>query len=105
MTFATIFDVAQSGQTTWWIPAFGLIFVGLARWAVLRRRGKSHRPDPMPRRSDESFVVGDRRCAYSDDLVTAGFHNTRRHGGPIREGLYVRVTYFGNSILRLEVEV
>jgi hypothetical protein len=175
MTFATVFDVAQSGYTTWWFPAHGLIFVGvgvlfvcwpalvlkvmpikgpdlldflelLYFWPVRARKifgwiflslamlwtvtsltgtygeyrtmvaalhdgrcavveGRITDFVSMPGRPDESFVVGDRRFAYSDDIVTAGFHNTRHHGGPIREGLYVRVTYFGNSILRLEVRV
>jgi len=53
--------------------------------------------------SAESFVVGDQRFAYSDDVVTAGFHNSSSHGDPIHEGLYVRVTYLGNLIVRLEV--
>ena len=26
MTFRTVFDAAQSGYTTWWFPARGLIF-------------------------------------------------------------------------------
>jgi len=51
----------------------------------------------------ESFTVGGRRFSYSDYEVTAGFNNTASHGGPIRAGLHVRVTYWGNLILRLEV--
>jgi hypothetical protein len=53
--------------------------------------------------SKESFIVGGQRFSYSDFIVTSGFHNTASHGGPIREGLYVRVSYLGNLILRLEV--
>lgn len=51
----------------------------------------------------ESFAVGDRSFSYSDNIVTAGFRHTASHGGPIHEGLYVRVTYVGNLILRLEI--
>jgi hypothetical protein len=40
---------------------------------------------------------------YSDYEVTAGFNNSASHGGPIREGLPVRVSYIGNTIVRLEV--
>ena len=58
---------------------------------------------PYAGHSDESFVVGGRRFSYSDFVVTSGFHNAASHGGPIREGLYVRVTYLGNLILRLEI--
>jgi len=43
------------------------------------------------------------RFSYSDYVASAGFNNTASHGGPIREGLYVRVTYTNGVILRLEV--
>ena len=61
---------------------------------------------PMPYISNqpESFVVGGVRFSYSDfDLSQCGFRNTASHGGPVRPGLHVRITYSGNSILRLEV--
>jgi hypothetical protein len=35
--------------------------------------------------------------------VVCGFNNTSSHGGPIREGLPVRVSYVGNTILKLEI--
>jgi hypothetical protein len=60
---------------------------------------------PMPREghADESFVVGGRRFSYSDYSVTPGFSNTRSHGGPIDNGVYVRITHRDNTILRLEI--
>jgi hypothetical protein len=60
---------------------------------------------PMPRagHAHESFVVGGQRFFYSDYSVTAGFNNTRSHGGPIDNGVYVRITHRGNTILRLEI--
>jgi hypothetical protein len=39
---------------------------------------------------------------YSDYGITAGFNNSTSHGGPTREGLPVRVSYIGNTIVRLE---
>ena len=60
---------------------------------------------PMPYLSNglESFVVSGVPFSYSDfDLSQCGFRNTTSHGGPIRPGLPVRITYSGNSILRLE---
>ena len=60
-------------------------------------------PMPYEGHSMESFTVGGRRFSYSDYEVSAGFNNTASHGGPIRAGLHVRVTYWGNLILRLEV--
>jgi len=50
----------------------------------------------------ESFRVGDRWFAYSDAIETGGFNTSSTHGGPIREGLRVRVTYVGGTIVRLE---
>ena len=58
---------------------------------------------PMPR-SMESFVVSGVRFQYSDYVVTAGFNNTASHGGPIREGLPVKIWYSGSRILRLDVK-
>lgn len=60
-------------------------------------------PKPYATHSKESFTVGGRRFSYSDAIVTSGFNSTVYRDGPIREGLYVRVTYSGNLILRLEI--
>jgi hypothetical protein len=60
---------------------------------------------PMPEtgHDKESFVVDGRRFEYSDFIVSPGFNNTSSHGGPIREGLKVRIHHSGNDILRLEI--
>jgi len=51
----------------------------------------------------ERFCVSGVCFAYSDFVITSGFNNTSSHGGPIREGLPVRVTYVGDMIVKLEV--
>lgn len=51
----------------------------------------------------ERFCVQDSCFEYSDYVITGGFNNTSSHGGPIREGLPVRVTFVGNSIVKLEI--
>lgn len=55
----------------------------------------------------ERFRVGSVSFAYSDYIVESGFNRTSSHGGPIREGLAVRIHYSGQpshaTILRLEV--
>jgi hypothetical protein len=61
------------------------------------------RPLPYSGHANESFVVGGKRFSYSDYSATAGFNNTRSHGGPIESGIYVRITHRGNTILRLEI--
>lgn len=52
--------------------------------------------------ADESFRVGERTFSYSG-YEMIGFHHTKVRGGPIEEGVYVRVTYVGDTIVRLEV--
>ena len=54
-------------------------------------------------RGMESFCVSGTCFEYSDNVVTAGFNYTAYYGGPIRDGLRVRVTYVGNAIVKLEV--
>jgi len=61
-------------------------------------------PMPFSGHADESFVVNGVKFAYSDYVVTAGFNNTASHGGPIREGLVVRIWHFRGRILRLDVK-
>jgi len=73
------------------------------RYSIVEGRVINFVPMPYEGHADESFSVGSQRFTYSDYEVTSGFHNSASHGGPIREGLYVRVTYVGNLILRLEV--
>lgn len=60
-------------------------------------------PVPPGGHAPERFCVQGHCFSYSDDVVTATFNRTRAHGGPIREGLPVRVTYVGCRIIRLEV--
>jgi hypothetical protein len=62
-------------------------------------------PAPYVGHADESFCVREKCFSYSDYEVTGGFNRTRSHGGPIREGLPVRVTYVGDLITKLEVGV
>ena len=61
------------------------------------------KPMPAAGHAMESFCVSGVCFRYSDYVVTAGFNQTSSHGGPIRDGLPVRVTYIGNTIVKLEV--
>jgi hypothetical protein len=60
-------------------------------------------PMPYGGHQNECFSVRSETFCYSDYAVTAGFNNSSSHGGPIREGLPVRVSFIGDSIVRLEV--
>src|SRR5947208_38201 len=49
----------------------------------------------------ESFLVGGKRFQYSDYIITSGFHQTTSHGGPVRDGLRLRIHYLGSNIAKL----
>ena len=61
------------------------------------------KPMPVSGHAMERFCVSGKCFEYSDYVISGGFNNTSSHGGPIREGLPVRVSYYGNSIIKLEV--
>ena len=69
--------------------------------------------EPMPRSGHqlEKFKVDNVSFGYSDYVVTGGFNNTASHGGPIKEGLQVRICYLSrnrtnsNIIVRLEIAI
>ncbi len=73
------------------------------RFEVVEGRVTEFNTMPSSGRSRESFVVGGHRFAWSKDNVTSGFQNSSSLQRPILEGRNVRVSYLGNSILRLEV--
>jgi len=52
---------------------------------------------------DECFSVKDQEFCYSDYAAAPGFRNSTSHGGPLREGLPVRIAFRDGRILRLEV--
>ena len=67
--------------------------------------GKVENFHPMPAsgHDTERFDVKGVHFEYSDFIVSAGFNNAASHGGPIREGLPVRICYSDGEILRLEI--
>ena len=64
---------------------------------------RDFKPMPYEGHQDECFWVRDEKFCYSDYLVQPGFRRSASHGGPIREGLPVRIAYYRGQILRLDV--
>ncbi|SRR5579871_513940 len=60
-------------------------------------------PMPYSGHQNETFSVNGVEFSYSDYVIVPCFSNTASHGGPIREGLRVRIAYSGNCILKLEI--
>jgi len=60
---------------------------------------------PMPwwGHRPESFVVNGHEFEYEDYFIKVAFSYPAYRGGPIREGLQVRVWYVGPYIVRLEI--
>jgi len=74
-----------------------------ARVSVVEGVVNQFQPMPYTGHAMEHFCVNANCFAYSDYVITAGFNHTSSHGGPIREGLPVRVTFVGSTIVKLEV--
>ena len=72
--------------------------------SVTEGKVKNFIPMPVAGHAMESFCVAESCFEYSDYVITGGFNNSTSHGGPINEGLQVRVSYLGNKIVKLEVE-
>ena len=49
----------------------------------------------------ESFSVNNISFSYSDFICKAAFNNTSSHGGPMRNGLHVKIWYYRGEILKL----
>ena len=60
-------------------------------------------PEPPEGHHDESFDVAGQHFSYSQYVLNSGFNHSRGAGGPIRDGLQVRITYLDGQILRLEI--
>jgi hypothetical protein len=63
------------------------------------------RPMPDNGSSKESFSIAGQMFSYSDDpsaAITPCFNQTKPHGGPVRDGLRLRVRFVGECILEIE---
>ena len=53
--------------------------------------------------ADDSFDISGSKFSYSDSTIGAGFSQTQAHGGPLKEGLCVRIYASQGDIARLEI--
>ena len=70
---------------------------------VAEGRVRDFVPMPWAGHAMECFTVDTTRFCYSDFILTPGFNNARSHGGPVHEGLNVRIHHVASRIARLEV--
>lgn len=80
---------------------------GSGRFRVVEGLVENFHPMPAAGHDTERFTVAGEGIAYSDYEITGGFNNTASHGGPLRAGLPVRITFVQDSsrnvIFKLEV--
>ncbi len=105
------FSVAACG-VFWTVIVFGATYSEFRYAHGVYQRGEFYevegpvhdfRPMPASGHGRECFEVEDRTFCYAGSALEVGFNQTQARGGPVREGLPVRIEYVGGTILRLEV--
>jgi hypothetical protein len=71
------------------------------RCSVVEGAVTNFHPVPASGHAEESFVVRNERFTYSDYTITLCFNNTLSHGGPIREGLPLKIRFSDNCIIKI----
>ena len=128
MLFSTLLMVVGIGIIKFFEKFFGYLFFGFAvlwtlvvglkissaqslikeyygngNFEVVEGFVENFKPMPSDGGKQESFTVNGIRFKYADYVKTPGFNNAASRGGPIREGLQVKISYIDNTILKLEV--
>jgi hypothetical protein len=78
------------------------------QYSVVEGLVEDFHPMPYEGHQSECFRVNKEKFCYSDYEISPAFNQSASHGGPIRAGLPVRITYYEDDgfvghILRLEI--
>jgi hypothetical protein len=100
-------------SVAWILIVAGLPWLTWHKNASLLRSGKYRvvqgRAEPFCSQKDgklEEFVVGGHMFSYSQFESLGRFHTPRAFGGPIRNGIYLRISYVDDDdIVRLEERI
>ena len=101
----------------WTLVTFGSTYSSYRKLVQAYRTGKysvvegiveDFHPMPYEGHQSECFRVEKEKFCYSDYVVSPAFNQSASHGGPIRAGLPVRISYYEDEnfqavILRLEI--
>jgi hypothetical protein len=71
--------------------------------SVVEGRVRDFVPMPFSGHPHEQFTVNGVHFSYSDYEIQPCFNTSSSHGGPIRSDIWVRLSYRGDCILRVEV--
>lgn len=107
----------RTRRSGWFVILFSSIWAVLATWATYHQYATLTRAmrertyvvaegivTDFKQDKRESFTVAGRTYGYSSHVVTSGFSQTARQGGPIRNGLRVRIADVNGHIARLEIQ-
>jgi hypothetical protein len=96
---SVIFTVAGLGSYFEYKQNLNILITGQASYV----EGEVYDFKPMPYsgHSLEVFSVNNISFSYSDYIKNAAFNNTASHGGPIKNGLSVKIWYYKGEILKL----
>jgi hypothetical protein len=72
-------------------------------YTVVQGKVEHFVPQPYAGHAYETFTVNGTDFSYTDYKTGAGFHQSRSHGGPITNGVRVRIGHARGEILTLEV--
>jgi hypothetical protein len=102
LSFAVVWVYATYSQN---YPSYRRLLDDARSGRVQIVEGVVEKFHPMPKggHDTEHFEVNGVMFGYSDYSNHGGFNNTASHGGPMREGLYVRIAHVGRHIVRLEI--
>lgn len=73
-------------------------------YKIVEGRVNNFVPAPAEGHGMESFEVNGVPFSYSDYIITGGFNQTSSHGGPIKEGMLVRIAYKDGVILKIDIK-
>jgi hypothetical protein len=73
------------------------------QYSVVEGPVENFQPMPYEGHTPECFSVQLQRFCYSEYDVSPGFNNSTSHGGPIKAGLPVRIAYYNQQILRIQI--
>ena len=104
--FVLVFSIVWTGTAFWLIvPPYLHIQRSYrdGKYSIIEGEVTDFRPMPPGGHGQEFFSVESKSFCYSDFVLAPGFNQTALYGGPIKSGIQVRIVYFQDIILRLEI--
>jgi hypothetical protein len=112
--YKTIFFIIFSLFSAFWLalaliagiitPARYIKIYNNKEYKIIEGTVENFEPEHSFNHKYECFTVDGVKFNYSTYTITFRFNKTRSHEGPIRNGIYVRIYYIGDTIIGLWVK-